>query len=156
MTSLNICESILSPHYTKKTGNTPQSTTHWCKHLVTTPKINKILLQRHIPWTVLSPALWMDRPGTQKSVQSSWTEEPNLSRCTVYCGNAGSGDSHTTVRSNRGNRITAVHLASSQHTPQAINNTSIANTVDLLIPSLFRDSLVRSRNQRKTNSYDLF
>lgn len=57
--------------------------------------------------------------------------------CIVFCGNAGSGGRHT-VKSNRGNRITAVHLASSQRTPQSINNTSMANTVDLLILSLLQ------------------
>lgn len=74
--------------------------------------------------------------------------------CTVCCGNEGSRGRHTTVRSNRGNRITAVHLASSQHTPLVINNTSLANTVDLLISSLFKGNLVYSCNQRKTKGYD--
>ena len=60
------------------------------------------------------------------------------SMCAVCCGNAGSGGRDTTARSNRGNRITAVHLASSLDTLQAINNTSAANTVDLVILSLLQ------------------
>lgn len=42
------------------------------------------------------------------------------------------------MRISRGNRITAVNLASSQHMPQAINNTPIANTVALLIGLLMQ------------------
>lgn len=38
-------------------------------------------------------------------------------------------------------------------TPQAINNTSIANSGDLLIPSLLREDVVCSCNKRKTNGY---
>lgn len=71
----------------------------------------------------------------------------------VYCltGHARTGGRHTTVRSNRGNRIMAAHLASSQHKPPAINTTSVANTVDLLILCLLRDNSEFS--SKETNSY---
>lgn len=55
---------------------------------------------------------------------------------TVRYGNARSRGRATTVRSNRGNRITDVHLASAQDSPQAKNNSLTVNTVDLLILSL--------------------
>lgn len=49
-----------------------------------------------------------------------------------------------------GNRIMAVHLASSQHKAQAINNASMANTVDSLTLALQMNFVVHSGIKEST------